>query len=146
MTPMVDLGFLLITFFIFTSTLTGAAALKLNIPADGSPTLLPASASLTILAGDNDRIWYYEGPWEEASAYKTILSSDYHIGKGIGAVIRAKKMKMGSRKDDLMLVIKPSEKASFKNIVNLLDEVLINNVRKYSITDPEIEERSFMEQ
>src|SRR5438874_8900281 len=63
-TPMVDLGFLLITFFIFTTTLARPTAMKLVMP-DDRPTNIKSLASeektITLLAGRNNRLFYYPG-------------------------------------------------------------------------------------
>ena len=61
MTPMVDLGFLLISFFIFTTEISKPAITNLYMPKDGDPTKIPESKSLTILLGNNDHVFYYNG-------------------------------------------------------------------------------------
>src|SRR5258708_29347517 len=64
LTPMVDLGFLLITFFIFTTTMTRPTALHLNLPKDvPDDQRQPAKESqvITLLLGKNDKVYYYEG-------------------------------------------------------------------------------------
>src|SRR5882724_4781574 len=64
MTPMVDLGFLLITFFIFTATLSSPATMDLNMPKDTKKedeTKIKQSGALTIMLGKNDEVFYYEG-------------------------------------------------------------------------------------
>src|SRR5215475_5650233 len=60
LTPMVDLGFLLITFFIFTTALTKPTAMRLILPADGT-TKAGESTVITLLLGKNNSIYYYEG-------------------------------------------------------------------------------------
>lgn len=67
MTPMVDLGFLLITFFILTTTLSEPTAMNLVVPAkedkqkEESETKVGDEQALTVLLGANDKIFYYEG-------------------------------------------------------------------------------------
>src|SRR5580700_9358358 len=61
LTPMVDLGFLLITFFIYSTTLTRPTAMRLILPADGTPTNRGESSVITLLLGKNNSIYYYEG-------------------------------------------------------------------------------------
>jgi len=51
------------------------------------------------------------------------------------------------KKDDkkqLVILIKPGQEASYENVVNVLDEMLINSVRRYSVVDPEKEETNFL--
>ena len=60
MTPMVDLGFLLITFFIFTTTINSPKAFKLNIPDDTAKdeeqTEAKASGAFTVLLSKNNQV------------------------------------------------------------------------------------------
>ena len=72
MTPMVDLGFLLITFFVITAELSKPTAMDLAMTKDGPPIDLPESAALTILIDKTNTIYYYEGKWEEAVKNKNV--------------------------------------------------------------------------
>ena len=70
------------------------------------------------------------------SAYGT---SSYNIDTGIGEVIRKKQVQLsktpGFTAKDLMLVIKPADESSYKNLVDVMDEVLINDVTRYAVVD-----------
>ena len=67
MTPMVDLGFLLIAFFIFTTEVSKPTITNLYMPDDkGDPTTVSQNKSLTILLGSYNRLFYYYGNPEEA--------------------------------------------------------------------------------
>ena len=63
MTPMVDLGFLLITFFVFTATMSSPTTLDLNMPKDikkqEDQTEVKESSVLTIMLGKADQVYYY---------------------------------------------------------------------------------------
>ena len=65
MTPMVDLGFLLITFFVFTTTMQSPTALPLNLPKDikdpKDQTEVKESGVITIMLGKDNHVYYYEG-------------------------------------------------------------------------------------
>lgn len=140
MTPMVDLGFLLITFFIFTSSLTETKAMKLFMPADGEGSTIGKSTVLTALMGSNHVVYVYEGDWKSAVSANKVAKTSYHTYTGAGSIIRAKQKALGHRREELMLLIKPTREATYQNIVNMLDEVKINGLKKYAIVEPTAEE------
>jgi len=144
MTPMVDLGFLLITFFILTTHMIQPAVTKLNMPADGKVTNVAQSRSLTILVADKTKLCYYFGTEEDALKNKSIFSTQY-LESGIGEIIRKKQISMGQAKDSLTILIKPGPNSSYKNVVDVLDEMIINNVKRYSIVDVSEKEKNFLQ-
>jgi biopolymer transport protein ExbD len=142
MTPMVDLGFLLIAFFVVTTELMQPKSILLNMPHDGKPMSLGDSNALTLLLG-RDRIYYYQGEWDRALATGQIFASTFDIQHGIGKVIREKQQYLdkanipgGEGRDRLMLLIKANELASYENVIDALDEALIHVVKKYAILKP----------
>src|SRR5690349_14239885 len=75
LTPMVDLGFLLITFFIFTTSMTEPKSLKLAMPDDTptpKPNVISESATLQLLLNNNDEVWYYH-----ANNFLTMKKTSY---------------------------------------------------------------------
>ena len=132
LTPMVDLGFLLITFFIFTTTMSQPTAMKLFLPKDTDKpeeqNKVKASGALTLLLGKNDQIYYYEGELApDASNFKTGSFKD------IRKVINDKKRATDEK--DFVVVIKPDNDATYKNTVDILDEMTINDVKRYAMVD-----------
>jgi biopolymer transport protein ExbD len=129
MTPMVDLGFLLITFFIFTTTMAQPTAMTLFLPKDvdkqEDQNKVKESGAFTILLGGQDNIFYYEGldPTQlKASNFKKIRED----------IIRKKQ---STNPEDLVMIIKPSEEATYKNTVDILDEMTINEIKRYAMVD-----------
>jgi biopolymer transport protein ExbD len=132
LTPMVDLGFLLITFFIFTTTMSQPTAMKLNLPKDTDKpeeqNKVKESGVLTLLLGKGDQVYYYEGTLApDASNFK---SSNF---KEIRNEILTKKKSTDSK--DFVVVIKPDKDCSYKNVVDMLDEMLINDVKRYATVE-----------
>lgn len=139
MTPMVDLGFLLITFFVITTQLSEPASTRLNMPHDGDGTKLPKSAALTVLIGDDNKILYYHGDWDEAFRDNKILPTSLDLKSGLGKIIREKQQYldanpvMGEGRKGLMVLIKAGNNANYSQVIDALDEMLINDVKKYAI-------------
>lgn len=156
MTPMVDLGFLLITFFIFTTTMSSPTTMNLIMPKDTDKeeeqNKAKESGALTILLGKNNIVYYYEGQLlPDASNFKTTSF------KGIRDVIIKKKKdviaihqhdasceeiwkknngdKNSCRDKDLVIVIKPDEDATYKNTVDIIDEMAISEIKRYAMVD-----------
>ena len=68
MTPMVDLGFLLISFFIFTTEISKPRVTNLYMPKGVDSTRIAESKSLTILlSDDDDNIFYYNGDMKNSN-------------------------------------------------------------------------------
>ena len=137
MTPMVDLGFLLITFFIFTTHLAEPTVMKLMMPNDkGEPTPVKCSASLTLLLDNQDRIGWYECKNEVPTV---VQFTNLDAANGLREIIIQKQKAVGQlMRDarDLMVIIKPLDNADYRTLVDVLDEMTINGVTRYAITDP----------
>ena len=48
--------------------------------------------------------------------------------------------------DDLYIIIKPDKDATYKNAVDVLDEMTINDIKRYSMVDPTPEEYKLIQQ
>lgn len=151
MTPLVDLGFLLITFFVFTTTISTPTVTDLHMPKDGSITTpLPESLALTLLLDDDNKIYYYHGGFTDAVKANNIFETGYSTTSGLGKIIRQKQKdidasgKFANGRRGLMLLIKPGSKSNYKNVVDALDEAVINDVKKYAILEPAAHELSFL--
>jgi biopolymer transport protein ExbD len=136
MTPLVDLAFLLITFFIFATTITEKKGLDLVMPKEsGEATPLSASHALTIVLEGSDRVKLFSGIQQEAEANHEVVTCGYDEQSGIGKYIRERQRLLGNKRQDLMLIIRPTKEATYKNVVDALDEATINNVQKYAIAE-----------
>ena len=79
LTPMVDLGFLLITFFVFTTTMSKPTAMHMNEPKDDPDNQLKVkeSAVMTILLGKADQVYYYNGTLTGDNASQIFKSTNF---------------------------------------------------------------------
>ena len=132
LTPMVDLGFLLITFFIFTTTMSQPTAMRLFLPKDvdkpEEQNKVKASGALTLLLGKNNGVFYYEGELlPDASNFKSSNFKDIRQ-----EIINKKK---NTNPEDFVVVIKPGPESTYRNTVDMLDEMTINDVKRYALVD-----------
>jgi biopolymer transport protein ExbD len=127
LTPMVDLGFLLITFFVFTTTMSTTTAMGMVTPKEDTTveTEIPESTVITLIPAANNKLYYYEG--KESNNYK---STDY-TSMGLRKLMVDKKKKVESNGKDAILIIKPSKFSSFKNMVDIIDESKICMYKRY---------------
>lgn len=146
MTPMVDLGFLLVAFFVMTTRLSEPVVTRLNMPREGPPMTLGESNALTVLLGSNNSVYYYQGEWDSSKVVKTSFS----VQDGIGRVIREHQRFLADAnvsaegRDGLMLLIKAGDQAPYSSVIDALDEALINGVKRYAIVKTGKEELEFL--
>jgi biopolymer transport protein ExbD len=130
LTPMVDLGFLLITFFIFTTTLSQPSTMKLNLPKDDvtkdNDMPIKESGALTIILGKNNQVYYYEGIDPNKLQSSTFMQ--------IRDVVLHKKKTTDPA--DFFVIIKPDADARYENAVSMLDEMKIDAVDHYAMDKP----------
>ncbi|NCT76935.1 MAG: biopolymer transporter ExbD [Chitinophagaceae bacterium] len=155
MTPMVDLGFLLITFFIFTATMSSPVGMDLNMPKDTNKdeeqTKAKQSGALTVMLGKDNNVYYYEGELApdgsnfKQTTFKGIRDEIIRKKKEVIAAYtgnaaceekareKGKDPRKSCEDEDFIVVIKPTANATYKNTVDILDEMTINNVRRFAM-------------
>ena len=145
LTPMVDLGFLLITFFVFTTTMSVKTAMKIDMPIDkGITDDICESCVLTVLLDKDNRITYYEGALENNPVVKQTGYAPHQIR----AVLMNKMHKVESirgKKEAFILIIKASAASSFKNFVDITDEATICNIKRYYIDEVREADKKILE-
>ena len=118
--------------FIFTTSMSTPSTMDLFMPKDTEKeeeqNKAKESGALTIMMGNDNHIYYYEGKLApDASNFK---SSNF---KEIRDVIINKKK--STPIEDLVIVIKPNEQATYKNTVDMLDEMTINEIKRFALVD-----------
>ncbi len=136
LTPMVDLGFLLLTFFVFTSALSIPKTMDIMMPDDkkGPDDPVCESCVLTVLLDKNNQIKYYEGATENNPVVKETGFAPEQIRK-ILMQKKAQVQKVRGSADQFILIIKASAASNFKNFVDITDEVTICEIKKYYIDE-----------
>lgn len=166
-TPMVDMNMLLITFFMLCTTLIKPQTMELSMPSndkditDDQKSKVKASQAITLLLGDNDKLYYYEGEpnyQDYTSLKETTYGADglraFLLARNAGAVQQVNNLKQQKAnlniseeeyakqlaeikggKDTPTVIIKATDGSSYENLVSALDEMLICQIGKYVITD-----------
>jgi len=149
LTPMVDLGFLLITFFMYTTTMAKPKTMEINMPykdktlTEDEKNKIKNSVALTVLLSKSHRIYYYEGIGDNPDKSPDIKVTTFSSAKGIRDEIIDKKKRVDamkrtgelSEKDETTVLIKPDTTSTYSDLVNILDEMNINDVKVYAIVD-----------
>jgi len=166
MTPLVDLAFLLLTFFVLTSTFSKPKVLRMIFPEklkDPMNQKAPeVKNGLTILLVENNRIFYYNGALDKntvlletdytkdgirkvlidrnAALIKQLFEYQKELDKIPAADTAGKnkvldKVKEAQRKSTLNVIVKTDDKASYRNMIDMMDELLITQVAKYYPVD-----------
>lgn len=120
LTPMVDLGFLLITFFVFTTSLSEAKVMDIVEPMDKGEKPTKESGAMTFILSEHHKIFYYAGKFEKSKIKETNF-------KELRSIIFNKKKTTDP--DFLMFIIKSSEQSTFGDNINLLDEMAICDIK-----------------
>ncbi|TLV00175.1 ExbD/TolR family protein [Dyadobacter luticola] len=147
MTPMVDLGFLLITFFMLATTMSKPTSMTLAVPdktdeKDQEKTEpLKASKVLTLFMGANDDVYYLDGVAADDDKAKESLKTTRY-GFDLRSVIfaSAKRINAANPKDEkgndpFVVVIKPTPVSTYKNMVDVLDEMAITKSKRYALVE-----------
>jgi len=167
MTPMVDLGFLLITFFIFTTTMSSPTTMQLFMPKDTDDkdqNKAKESGALTIMLGKNNVVYVYRGQLLpdasnfHATTFKSVRDTIIQMKKDVinahvhdaGCTKIQEDARVGNPKlnippdpnwknacldKDLVIVIKPDDEATYKNTIDILDEMAISAIKRYAMVD-----------
>jgi biopolymer transport protein ExbD len=164
MTPMVDLAFLLLTFFMLSTTFSKPKTMEINMPVkDKTTDTLKVNNAVTLLLTDKNKIFWYFGEFkpdetklDEAnfspdasnSLRKILLEKNKDANKRIKdlelKVVRGEikdttfkrmRVEIQAEKQSLFVLIKTDDKARYKNVIDALDECNITNVGKYALVD-----------
>lgn len=142
LTAMVDLAFLLITFFMLTTSLSKPQSMDLSLPdkdpLDKTPPVkVDENRTMTVMLGENNKMVYYMG----LLATPKVGPKDIAYGKdGIRRELLKQKKEvlaysaaLGKPKNGIIVIIKPTKKSTYRNLVDMLDEMAITGVDTYAI-------------
>lgn len=137
MTPMVDLGFLLITFFMFTTNFTKPNVMDLGLPAkDPNPNpvreVIKDNNQITFILGKDNRVFYHQSNADDLN--KSTLKETDFSGINITKII-SEAYNKAPKKENFTIIIEPTDDANYKNFVNILDNIAISKKERYGVTD-----------
>ncbi|MCC7502831.1 MAG: biopolymer transporter ExbD [Flavobacteriales bacterium] len=162
MTPMVDLAFLLLTFFILTTTMYKPSTLQLTFPVppeDDQPKELDkVNNALTLFLTSKDQILYYRDAYKPGETqltrtnFKDVEKMLIELNKPTierintyakqlneqkinEAAFDSLKNLAQKQKDALFVIIKPEKDAKFRNMIDIVDEMDISGIGKYAVQD-----------
>lgn len=140
---MVDLAFLLLTFFMLTSTFSKPTVMKLAMPAKGPATAVPGSKALTLILGQHNQIHYFYGVNEAgtATAQPVLHTTDYSA-QGLRRVL----LDLQHQQTGAVVLIKSDAKSTYSNLVDALDEMNITSQKKYALVDLDRNDRELLKQ
>ncbi|MGX7667394.1 ExbD/TolR family protein [Flavobacterium pedocola] len=154
LTAMVDLAFLLITFFMLTTSLSKPQSMNLAMPDKDikDPTIVTETAddkTLTLLLGEkNQMVWYYGLPTDPIEGPTKVGYGKSGIRKLLlekKALVKSKYAAYEAKKQNLIVLIKASKKSTYRNLVDVLDEMAIADIQIYAIVDISPEENAMLE-
>ena len=145
LTPMVDLGFLLLTFFVFTTTMARPATMNIVQPKDSENRIdIAQSCAISVLLDKDNKIFYYEGMQQD----NAVLRETNFSAEGLRQVLLQKKVavqKIKGSADEMVLILKMTDDSNYKNFVDVVDEVQITGVKHYFMAEPDAADKKLLQ-
>ena len=149
LTPMVDLGFLLITFFMLSTTLEQLKVMNINMP-DNEPTLthtvFEEEATITLIPSRAHTVYYYDGILKDPTQLKhTEISKARTVLLSKQTAVIALPASLSADAHKQHVLIKPTNDCSYADLVSILDEMNILSIPYYAIVDLTKEEEEMIQ-
>lgn len=134
MTPLVDLAFLLLTFFMLTTTFNKPQTMEIIMPEkpksqDDRPAVNEKKV-ITLVLDEDDKIFWYHGI-TDPTVEQTSFSGD-----GIRKVLLDHRTSI----PEMFVLIKPTDRSRYRNVVDILDEMVITNIGRYALVEATAED------
>ncbi len=132
MNPMVDMAFLLLTFFMLATTFSMPQTMELLMPPKPNPEEEAAeqpireSKALTLILGQDDQVWWYRGLSEPELR---------HVGYGPQG-LRKMLVDLNNEVPELVVLLKPLDQSRYENLVDALDDLSLAEVERYALVRP----------
>ncbi|UQB70351.1 ExbD/TolR family protein [Epilithonimonas zeae] len=134
MTPMVDLGFLLITFFMFTTNFSKPNAINFSNPPrnTGEPTEINYKNSITFILGKEGKVFYYQADKKDLNdnSLKQVSFDKAQVAKTIETA-----KANAPKKENFTVIVKPADDSEYKTVIDMLDELALTKSERYGIAE-----------
>ena len=137
LTAMVDLAFLLITFFMLTTSLAKSGSVDLTLPENGASMLVDENRTLTIVIRDNNTVSCFMGKENETTPAeftlrtnelrREIIARKKQVNEYAASIVKPN--------NGIIVLIKPGKKSNYGNLVDVLDEMAICKIPAYAVID-----------
>ena len=128
MTPMVDLAFFLLTFFLLTTTFNKPKTMEVNMPDkvddETQQTKINEKDILNLVLAEDDKIFWWIG-------LEPPVSETNYSNAGVRQIV----LQHTQANPKMMVLIKPKDESRYENIVNILDEMDITDTKRYAIVE-----------
>jgi biopolymer transport protein ExbD len=119
MTPLVDVAFLLLTFFMLTTSMTRPQTMEINLPPDADVKVEIAETNLmTLRVDENSKIYWAIG----LESVKRVEFAD------LRNLLREK-----SANPKLTVLVKIDRKSKYATMVDIMDELNLTNLTRFSL-------------
>jgi biopolymer transport protein ExbD len=135
MTPMVDLAFLLITFFMLTTSMGRLNAMEVNMPdktQEEKVQDVKESHAVTLLVEKNGTVRWYQG--------LNLQSSERVSFEELSKVLKKKNKEISK----LVVLIKFPGETDFRYVVKTLDQMHVNDIKRFAIVKISDEETAHL--
>ena len=133
LTAMVDLAFLLITFFIMTTTLAKPKAMDLAMLVGDNPSPIPETRTMSVCLGKDNKVMWYMGMPEKPLTAPDLV--DFSKTGLLAALIAKGKEVLQASGKPLIVILKPSDHSVYSNFVAALDEFNITGIQSYAVAN-----------
>ena len=129
-TAMVDLAFLLITFFIMATSLAKPKAMDLAMPVGENEPVTETRTMTICLGSNNQALWYMGMPEKPLTSPQLVNFSKTGLRATLLNTSKSVFKKSGK---PMIVVLKPSSHSVYSNFVSALDELNITNIQSYAV-------------
>ncbi|MBI1192619.1 MAG: biopolymer transporter ExbD [Bacteroidetes bacterium] len=132
MNPMVDMAFLLLTFFMLATTFSQPRTMEIVMPPKPEPQQelleqpIKESKALTLILGNDDNVHWYRGVSEPQ------LHTIFYGADGLQPLL----VRLNSEVSELVVLIKPLPDSRYENLVDVLDDLTLAGIERYALVAP----------